>query len=126
MILLDTSVVIDIFTREKRCAPALHAAFERGERVAIPALVLYEWLRGPRSLQELLDQERLFPREQVLPFEPGEAALAAEIYKKVPAARRREFDLAIAASAIGRGAELWTLNPADFRDIPGLRVSRPG
>jgi predicted nucleic acid-binding protein len=32
------------------------------------------------------------------------------------------MDLAIAACAIAREAELWTLNPADFEDIPGLRL----
>jgi predicted nucleic acid-binding protein len=29
-------------------------------------------------------------------------------------------DLAIAAHAISRDAGLWTLNPADFADIPGV------
>jgi len=33
-------------------------------------------------------------------------------------------DLMIAASAIRRDAELWTLNVADFKDIPGLRLLR--
>jgi predicted nucleic acid-binding protein len=33
------------------------------------------------------------------------------------------MDLAIAACAIRREAELWTLNGADFKDIPGLRLS---
>jgi predicted nucleic acid-binding protein len=31
-------------------------------------------------------------------------------------------DLAIAACAIANGAAFWTLNPADFRDVPGLRL----
>lgn len=35
------------------------------------------------------------------------------------------MDIAIAACAIVRDAELWTLNPADFRDIPGLRLAVP-
>jgi len=35
----------------------------------------------------------------------------------------READIAIAACAIVREAELWTLNRADFRDIPNLRLS---
>jgi predicted nucleic acid-binding protein len=32
--------------------------------------------------------------------------------------------LAIAACAIVRDAELWTLNLADFKDIPQLRLAR--
>jgi predicted nucleic acid-binding protein len=32
------------------------------------------------------------------------------------------MDLAIAACAIIRDAELWTLNRGGFKDIPGLRL----
>jgi hypothetical protein len=34
------------------------------------------------------------------------------------------LDLMIAACAIVRGAPLWTLNPRDFDDIPGLKLYR--
>jgi len=40
----------------------------------------------------------------------------------VSRARGREIDIAVAACAIANGAAIWTLNPADFRDIPGLHV----
>jgi len=33
------------------------------------------------------------------------------------------IDLAIAACALTHEAALWTLNPEDFRDIPGLRLA---
>lgn len=125
MILLDTTVIIDCFTGPRRSAPALREAIRRGERVGIPALALYEWLRGPRTTQELAEQEELLPREMALPFGSTEAAVAAELYRKLRRPRGREVDLAIAASAIAWEAELWTLNSADFRDIAGLRVSAP-
>jgi predicted nucleic acid-binding protein len=89
--------------------------------MALPCLVLYEWLRGPRARQEIADQEALFPASAALPFGPEEAALSAELYRTVRRARAREIDLAIAACAIRHEAELWTLNPRDFADIPGLR-----
>lgn len=123
MIVLDTSVLVDALTGPRRSAAALRAAIERGERVALPALVLYEWLRGPRILEELEAQEALFPRDAALAFGPEEAALAAELYRVLPRPRGRELDLAIAASAIAQDAELWTLNVPDFSDVPGLRVS---
>ena len=125
MILLDTSALIECLTGTQPSAPALRAAFERGERVQLPTLVLYEWLRGPRLMEELTAQEALFPRTRAIPFGTEEAARAAELYRSVPRPRQRELDLAIAACALCHDAELWTLNVRDFRDIPDLDVRRP-
>lgn len=90
----------------------------------MPALTLYEWLRGPRTREELAIQEILFPAESAIPFEAEDAKLAARLYRAVRRARDRDADLAIAACAIRHDAELWTLNVADFKDIPGLRLLR--
>lgn len=122
MIVLDTSLLVEALSGAKRKAPALRAAIERGERMLLPSIVLYEWLRGPRSTQELATQEALFPAEQVLAFGPEDARVAAALYRQVSRARSREIDLAIAACAIVLKAELWTMNTKDFRDIPGLRL----
>ncbi len=125
MIALDTSVLVDALTGPKRSAPALRRALEAGERLLLPSLVLYEWLRGPRRREELAAQEALLPREQALPFGEEEAALAARLYAAVDRPRGREVDLAIAAAALAREARLWTLNPEDFADVPGLELYRP-
>jgi len=117
---LDTSVLVDALTGPRRSAKALRRVLDRGERIGIATLVLYEWLRGPRRDVELAHQEALLPAAAALPFGPREAALAAELYRLVPRARRREFDLAVAACALTHGAALWTLNADDFRDVPGL------
>lgn len=126
MIVLDTSVLVDSLTGEKRSSPALRRVFERGEVIVLPALVYYLWWRGPRLPQELALAERLFPRESAIVFGLAEAALSAKLYRSVRHPRGREIDLAIAACAIVREAELWTLNPADFEDIPGLRLYGAG
>jgi predicted nucleic acid-binding protein len=123
---LDTSVLVDALTGPRRSAGDLRRVIERGERVAISALVLYEWLRGPRSEAELEDQRELFPDDEAVAFGPREAAAAARLYRAVPRARDREFDLAVAACALSQEASIWTLNPADFRDIAGLVLHRPG
>jgi len=86
------------------------------------AIVLYEWLRGPRRPAELSDQEALFPREAAVAFDSEAAALAARLYASLSRARGREIDLAIAACAIAHGASLWTLNRSDFVDIPDLKL----
>jgi predicted nucleic acid-binding protein len=122
---LDTSVLIDALAGPKRSAASLRRAIERGERIGIPALVLYEWLHGPRRREELVAQEALFPRESAVPFGPQEAALAADLYRAVRRPRGRELDLAVAACAMTHGAALWTLNPDDFRDIPELTLFAP-
>ena len=124
MILLDTSVLIDALTGSKRSGPAMRAVLAEGERILIPALVLYEWLRGPRLDEELAAQEALFPAWSAIPFGPEEAKICAEIYRTISRPRGREIDLAIAATAIPREAPLWTMNHADFRDVPGLRLYR--
>lgn len=126
MIHLDTSVLVDALTGPRRSATDLRHVIEQGERIGMSALVLYEWLRGPRGEAELADQRELFPDEQAVPFGDREAALAARLYRAVRRARDREFDLAVAACALAHEAAIWTLNPGDFRDIPGLALYRPG
>jgi predicted nucleic acid-binding protein len=116
---------VDALTGSRRSLPALRRRVESGERLVVATLVLYEWLRGPRLPGELVDQDALFPGEAAIPFGPREAALAADLYRAVKRPRGREVDLAIAACALAWGAELWTLNPDDFRDVPGLDVRAP-
>ena len=67
-------------------------------------------------------QEDLFPRTRAVPFGADAAAIAARLYRQVSRPRGREIDLAVAACALHDGARLWTLNRADFRDVPGLSV----
>ncbi len=122
MVLLDTSVLVGAFTGPKTSALAMRGLLHRGERLVLCTLVLYEWLRGPRLFEELAVQEALFPAAAALPFGPEEARVAAALYDAVERPRRREADLAIAACAIVCEAELWTLNPRDFRDVPRLEL----
>ena len=125
MIHLDTSLLVDALTGPRRSARELRRVLTEGERLSISTLVLYEWLRGPRVPSEVDDQEALFPSEEAAPFGLREAAVAADLYRLMARARRREFDLAVAACALTSGATLWTLNPRDFRDIPGLLLFEP-
>ena len=124
MIILDTSFLIDSLSGPRRSAAKLRAAIEKGERLALPAVVLYEWLRGPRLPAELAAQEALFPADDAIAFGPAEAALSAKLYQSVTRGRGREIDLAIAATALLRDASLWTLNRSDFSDIPDLKINK--
>ena len=125
MIHLDTSLLVDALTGPRRSAGRLRRAIERGDRILLSTLVLYEWLRGPRLREELAAQEALFPRDAAVPFGHEEAGLTADLYQTVPRPRGREIDLAVAACALTHAAALWTLNPEAFRDIPKLGLFMP-
>jgi predicted nucleic acid-binding protein len=121
---VDTSALVDALTGPRRSLDVLSGLAEQGHRLSLSAIVLYEWLRGPRTRAELAVQEDLFPRARAVPFGAEQAAIAARLYKAVKRPRGREIDLAVAACALHDGAALWTLNRADFRDIPELTLVR--
>jgi predicted nucleic acid-binding protein len=123
---LDTSVLVDALTGTRRSLKHLQRTIAAGHVIACSTLVLYEWLRGPRTADEVNDQERLLPAAGTHPFGAIEAAVAAEMYRSLKRARGRDMDLAIAACALAHGARLWTLNPDDFRDIPQLELYAAG
>jgi predicted nucleic acid-binding protein len=119
---VDTSALVDALTGPRRSLDKLISLTDEGHRLVLSTIVLYEWLRGPRTRQELVAQEDLFPSEASVSFGPAEAALASRLYKHVTRARGREIDLAVAACALAHGAVLWTLNPDEFRDVPDVRL----
>lgn len=121
---VDTSALIDALTGPRRSLDELIGLVEEGHRLLVSTIVLYEWWRGPRTRAELAVQQELFPAAAAVPFGIAEAEAAARLYRSVPKPRGREVDLAIAACAIAADAAFWTLNPADFRDLPGLRLVR--
>ena len=125
MIHLDTSVLIDAFTGDRRSLPPLRHLVADSIRLGVSSLVLYEWRRGPRVEQELAFEAALLAPDAVTEFGDQQARVAADVYRRVKRARGRELDIAIAACALTQDATLWTLNPMDFRDIPGLRLHVP-
>ncbi|OFW07635.1 MAG: hypothetical protein A3I61_17770 [Acidobacteria bacterium RIFCSPLOWO2_02_FULL_68_18] len=122
LIHLDTSLLVDGFTGARKSLPAILEATAAGEVVMFSTLVLYEWLRGPRRNNEVEAVERFLAGVFLPAFGEREARIAATLYRRVTGARRRQADLAVAACALEHGASLWTLNPKDFRDIPGLTL----
>ncbi len=119
---LDTSALVGALTGPRDAFDRLHAFIEESHRVQLSTIVLYEWLRGPRTVNELRVQEDLFPRAQAVPFDTDAAGQTAALYAQLTRPRGRDLDLAIAACALVHEATLWTLNPKDFSDVPGLKL----
>ena len=90
--------------------------------VEVSAIVWYEFVRGPRSLEVLAVARSLFGDNGVLPFDEAIAERAGNLFRSSVATRRRAADLAIAAHAISRRATLLTNNPRDYAGIEGLTV----
>lgn len=119
---LDTSVLVSALGEAGEVLDRVEAYVRQGERLTCSTLVLYEWARGPRTPRQLAWQKRLLAGTPVAPFGEEEALVAADLYRRLSRPRRREIDLAIAACALAHRARLWTLNPDDFVDIPGLEL----
>ncbi|MCU0248021.1 MAG: type II toxin-antitoxin system VapC family toxin [Bryobacter sp.] len=125
MILLDTSALVGSLAGGQSHMAELQQLVLSQEELAVSSIVLYEFWRGPRQEEEIERQQLIFPEDTALPFTEAEASIAAKLFREVRRARVRQMDLAIAATAIVHGAGLWTLNPRDFVDVPGLRIVRP-
>jgi predicted nucleic acid-binding protein len=122
VIVLDTSVLVEALGAGGTMRTQFRDAIAAGHRMVIPALVLYEWLRGPRLPAEVEVQEAVLPSGDAVPFGAHEAGVAADLFRRVRRPRGREIDLAIAACTIAWQGSLWTLNRDDFEDIPGIRL----
>lgn len=119
---LDTSALVAAFTGTRPAFGQLIALVSAEHRLAMSALVLYEWEAEPRSAEALEVQRAIVPPDRIVAFGPEEAALAAALARTVAHPRGRELDLAVAACALVHDAALWTMSRADFDDIPGLRL----
>jgi predicted nucleic acid-binding protein len=108
---IDTSALIDSLTGPRRSLDRLRTMVADGHRVAISALVLFEWLRGPRTRAELEAQEAILPREAAVRFAEAEAALAAGLYGKLARPRGPVRSMDEARSAFHR-RRLQRYNPA--------------
>jgi len=125
--LLDTSVVIELETRDPGSLPIFPG---------ISAVTLAELSAGPLTTNDPVErasrQARLQAAEATFEPIPFDAS-AARSFSFIAAAHRqsgrktaaRAFDALIAATALSRGIPVYTMNPADFANIAGLEVRVP-
>ena len=110
---IDTSALVDALTGPRRSLETLISLTDQGHRLALSTIVLYEWLRGPRTKADLSAQEALLPSEHAIGFGPAEAALAARLYKQVARPRGRSAPNSDRKRATSQPVLLnWTSGPS--------------
>jgi len=131
MFCLDTNVVIfALNARRPRVSERLTEELDRGSRLIIPSIVLFELEYGIANSRRS-QQSRILLRDFLSAgfehpaFDAEDAREAADIRAYLEGNGRPvgPFDYLIAAQARRRGAALVTLNRREFDRIPGLLVT---
>ena len=124
MLLIDTSVAVALRENVQRVGECL-AQLDRLPLLSIVSVVELEGgvavaAEGSATRRRLLD--RIYGSLEILPFGEQEAKAYRRIVSELGFSRRLIIDRMIAAQALEAGATLVTLNPRDFRNIPGLTI----
>lgn len=122
--LLDTNVAIHLRDGD----PSIEGRLAERPGTSLLSVVTRVELEGgvykDMSRADLLRArlDRILIAFEELPFGGKQAAAYARVVETCGFSRPRVLDRMIAATAIVAGATLITLNPRDFRDIPGLTI----
>ena len=122
--LLDTSVAVALREGEREMLDKA-AALRDVASLSILSVVELEGgvpfaSEGAAVRRNLLDE--MYRSLEILPFDTAEATAYRQIIEARGFARRLIVDRMIAATALANNLTLATLNPRDFRDVPGLQV----
>lgn len=122
MIVLDTSVIIDLFVNGD-AADATDAIIRRGDG-ALSAITVLELLSGVRDPVHLRERHEIIDTCRVLEVSRAVSFQAAELYTDLRDAGQLipNEDLLIAATALVRRCALHTLNRRHYRRIPSLQL----
>jgi predicted nucleic acid-binding protein len=90
--------------------------------IGMSAIAWYEFVRGPRTAEQLALASVVIEEDDVAVFDFGHAVAAAETFRRLGSPRRRANDIAIGTVAVALGATLWTINRGDFAGIDGLML----
>ena len=123
MILLDTSVLIEMFRVKDKTATFFYHLAKTNNDFAISVLTHYEIFRGSNTVQDIFWTEFL-KNISIIRFDIKASNEAIEIYKLLKSQNKLVdwADLLIAATAIAYKLDLATLNLKDFCKIPNLNI----
>jgi predicted nucleic acid-binding protein len=126
MIHLDTNLLIGVGDAADIHHAAARSVFAKSIPVAASAPAWTEYQSRPLTTA-LARGVRAMLHGGVIPFDEAAAVLAGRLFCQTGNRRRNRLDTMIAASAILAGAELATMNPADFEPFAphGLKLLFP-
>lgn len=127
---LDTDFLVTALAARGEARAILTRVAESSAELEMSAIAWYEFCRGPRRPEEQAVARDLLEPNGIITFDEGLAAEAADLFRRMGSPRKRAVDIAIAISAMSRGARLLTGNTRDYSGIEGLllgeaRVARP-
>ena len=123
MILLDTSVLIELFRVKDKAATFFYRLSNENNDFAISILTHYEIFRGSNSVQDTF-WTNFLKNIKIIPFDLISSNEAIEIYKHLKAQNQMIdlADLLIAATAIAHNFDFATLNLKHFSKIANLHI----
>ena len=123
IIVVDTSVLIDLFRKTDKSNSLLVSLVEQGYDYCISAITEYEIYRGA-LLGQLSFWDDLLEKIQVLPFDKIASRVAVNINADLKRKRKQIDipDLFIAATAIANNLPLATINRKHFDRIDTLNL----
>lgn len=123
IILVDTSILIDLFRKTDKANSTLVALVRQGYTYYISAVTEYEIYTGA-ALGQIEFWNNFLQTTQVLPFDKGVAKVAVDINSDLKRKRKQIAipDLFIAATAIANNLPFATLNKKHFDRIERLNV----
>jgi predicted nucleic acid-binding protein len=123
MILLDTSVLIEVFRMKDKTETLFYRLSNDHNDFAISILTHYEIFRGSNNIQDTF-WINFLKNIKVIPFDLISSNEAIGIYKLLKTQNQMIdlADLLIAATAIAHNLALATLNLKHFSKIPNLHI----
>ena len=127
MILLDSSVLIEMFRKKDKSATFFYQLSKRNSDFSISIITHFEIFRGSDTCQDVF-WENLMKNINVIPFDIVSSNEATRIYKLLKVQNQMiDFaDLLIAATAIAHNLDFATLNIKHFKKIPNLHILQTG
>jgi len=120
MMVIDTSVLIEIFDRKsEKGDEALKKILESEENISITAISLHEILYGLQKYAKPVEEVLQLP---ILNYTKKDATLAAklELEMEREGTSIRRTDAMIAATTINKGAIFYTLDLKHFKPLENL------